>query len=118
MLRSGEDDDADVSDPAVTMGALLGDVSFPEHRGESGLVRVRFRDDDPPVTAVLTVAETHGAVAVTVVEHPLALPSFPSHLFQGPWDSHWALRDDGLVRVFAGSGWREAEALRAANSAA
>ena len=67
---------------------------------------------------MLTLSEVHGAVAVTVVEHPLAMPGFPSHLFQGPWDAHWALRDDGLARVFAGAGRRAAEAVQLAHSAA
>jgi hypothetical protein len=118
VLLSGEDDDADVSDPAVTMGALLGDIGFPEHRGAAPLPEDRAPHDDPPVTAVLTLAEVHGSVAVTVVEHPLALPGFPSHLFQGPWDSHWALRDDGLTRVFAGAAAKASEAPQLAQSAA
>jgi hypothetical protein len=118
VLLSGEDDDADVSDPAVTMGALLGDPSFPQHRGAAGLVPVRPRQDDPPVAAVLTVSDAHGAVAVTVVEHPLALPGFPSHLFQGPWDAHWALRGEGLSRVFAGAAVRASEATQPVHSAA
>ena len=118
VLRSGEDDDADVSDPAVTMGALLGDHTFPEHRGTAGVLPSRRRQDDPPVTAVLTVSEVHGTVAVTIVEHPFALPGFPSHLFQGPWDAHWALRDDGLTRVFAGSGWKTSEVSQLALSTA
>ncbi|MCE9634887.1 MAG: hypothetical protein K8T90_04205 [Planctomycetes bacterium] len=103
VLRSGEDADADVSDTAVTMGALLGDSAFPEHRGAPGKLRIRMRDNDPPLAAVLLVSEVLGCTAVTIVEHPLALPAFPSHLFQGPWDTHWALRDDAFERVFAGS---------------
>lgn len=117
-LRSGEDDDADVSDPAVTMGALLGDATFPEHLGAAGLRPVRMRHDDPPVAAVLTVSEIHGAVAVTVVEHPLAALSFPSHLFLGPWDAHWAVREGGLTRTFAGAARKAAEAPVPAQTAA
>ncbi len=118
VLLSGEDDDADVSDPAVTMGALLGDDAFPDHLGAAPMDFERPRRNDPPVTAVLTLSEVQGAVAVTVYEHPLAMPGFPSHLFQGPWDVHWALRDDGLTRVFAGAGQRATEAIQIANSAA
>jgi hypothetical protein len=118
VLCSGEDADADVSDPAVTMGALLGDDAFADHLGARAPRPCRFRPEDPPVTAVLTISEVGGEVAVAVVEHPLALPAFPSHLFQGPWDAHWALRDDGLARVFAGAGRRESEALCPAISAA
>jgi len=118
VLLSGEDDDADVSDPAVTMGALLGDIAFPEHLGAAPPPEVRASRDDPPVTAVLTLSEVHGSVAVAVVEHPLALPGFPSHLFQGPWDTHWALRDDGLTRVFAGAAAKASETPQLAQSAA
>jgi hypothetical protein len=118
VLRSGPDEDADVSDPAVTMGALLGDRSFPEHRGAAGLLPCKLRQDDPPVAAVLVVSEVHGAVAVTVVEHPLAEPAFPSHLFQGPWDSHWAQGADGFARVFAGAALRASEAAQPTQSAA
>jgi hypothetical protein len=117
-LLSGDDDDADVSDPAVIMGALLGDPSFPEHLGADGVEPVRHRRDDPPVAAVLTLSEIEGEVAVTVVEHPLVMPSFPSHLFQAPWDTHWAVRDEGFARVFAGAGWKAAEAPLPAQSAA
>jgi hypothetical protein len=119
VLHSGEDADADVSDPAVTMGALLGDRAFAEHRGVTAQAQGRRpRRDDVPVPAVLTLRETGGAIAVTVVEHPLAHPGFPSHLFQGPWDAHWALRDEGLTRVFAGEARRASEAPQPANSAA
>lgn len=104
VLRSGEDADADVSDPAVTMGALLRDR--------------RGRVDDPPVAAVLVVSERGDAVAVTVIEHPLASPAFPSHLFQGPWDAHWALGDEGPERVFAGAALCAGEAIAASPSAA
>ncbi len=118
VLCSGQDADADVSDPAVTMGALLGDGAFAVHRGARAPRLHRLRPDDPPVAAVLTIGEHAGAVALSVVEHPLAWPGFPSHLFQGPWDEHWALRDDGLARVFAGADRRETEASHAASSAA
>lgn len=118
VLLSGEDDDADVSDPAVTMGALLGDHSFPQHRGAAEVFPIRFRPDDPPVAAVITLSDAEGTVAVTVVEHPFALPGFPSHLFQGPWDVHWSLRADGLARTFAGAARRASEALLPEQSAA
>jgi hypothetical protein len=118
VLLSGEDEDADVSDPAVTMGALVQDATFREHRGAAGVLPVRFRRDDPPVAAVLTIVEVHGAVAVTVVEHPLALPGFPSHLFHGPWDATWAVGDAGLARTFAGAALTASEAPQPAYSAA
>ena len=119
VLHSGEDADADVSDPAVTMGALLGDRSFAQHRGAEGLhPGRRVGRDDLPVAAVLTVCEAGGATAVTVVEHPIAWPGFPSHLFQGPWDVHWAIRAEGLTRVFAGEALKASETPQPAQSAA
>src|SRR5262245_27214525 len=119
VLLSGEDEDADVSDPAVMMGGLLGYRAFAEHCGAAAPFQCRRpRRDDVPVPAVLTLRETGGAIAVTVVEHPLASPGFPSHLFQGPWDVHWALRDERLARVFAGEACRAAEAPQPASSAA
>jgi hypothetical protein len=118
VLRSGEDDDADVSDPAVTMGALVGDPSFPERLGEAGIVPCRRRQDEPPVAAVLTLADVLGEVAVTVVEHPFALPAFPSHLFQGQWDVHWAMREGVFARVYQGASWNAVQAPQPAQSAA
>jgi hypothetical protein len=118
VLCSGEDEDADVSDPAVLMGALVGDRSFGDRGDGPRPLSVHLRDDDPPVAAVLTLSDAGGAVAVTVVEHPLAAPGFPSHLFQGPWDAHWAMRDDLLARVFAGAGREASETVPAAISAA
>jgi hypothetical protein len=119
VLHSGEDEDADVSDPAVTMGAFLGDRSFAQHLGAAGPpAGRRLGRDDVPVAAVLTLSDVGGATAVTVVEHPTAWPGFPSHLFQGPWDVHWALRAEGLARVFAGEARRASETPQPAYSAA
>ena len=119
VLLSGPDPDADVSDPAVTMGAMLGDRSFASHRGADGVIAAhRIDEGEAPIAAVLTLSETGGGVGVTVFEHPLAWPGFPSHLFQGPWDLHWALRPGGLERVFAGDACKAAEAPQPAQSAA
>lgn len=118
VLRSGEDPDADISDPAVTMGALLGDPTFPEHRGARGLLPARALSQGSQLSAVLAVTEIQGAVSVAVIEHPFAYEGFPSHLFQGPWDTHWALREGGLARVFAGASRRAMELSQMANSAA
>lgn len=118
VLRSGEDADADVSDPAAMMGALVGDPTFVHHRRAGGLVPVWRRRDGSEVSAVIALSEVHGAAAVTIIEHPLATESFPSHLFQGPWDAHWAVRDDGLSRVFAGANRRAVEVSQVAHSAA
>jgi hypothetical protein len=115
VLRSGDDGESDVSDPWIAMGALLGDRWFPEHRGAPGRTRIRFRADDPPLAALLVVREipvpgAAPATGLTIFEHPLALPGFPSHLFQGPWDIRWSLDEDGFRRAFAGTAVREAEA--------
>jgi hypothetical protein len=119
VLRSGEDEDADVSDPAVTMGALLRDAAFAA-RPDAREPRIGRHacPGDPPVAAVLALTEQRGSVGVTIVEHPLAQPRFPSHLFRAARDVHWALREGGLERTFVGAALEETEAALAAPSAA
>lgn len=113
VLVSGTTPDTDVDDPAVTVGALLGDATFRFHLGAGGFPPSAATD--PPPAAVVTLREFGDGVAVTVLENPCAARRFPSHLFQGAWDSCWAVDEDaGLQRVFAGSAIRAAEAAAAA----
>jgi hypothetical protein len=121
VLMSGADIDADVSDPAVAMGALLGDRTFEQHRGAGGLRTSGIGvggERDAPLAAVLTLSDVHGGVGLRVMEHPLVRPRFPSHLFEGPRDERWEIGASGFARVFAGAALRAAEAPDLTHSAA
>jgi hypothetical protein len=103
VLVSGATPDTDVDDPAVTMGALVGD---PLLLARSCCPETR-RLIDPPVPAVL-VLRVHpgGGLGVTIHENPLAPRTFPSHLFQGPWDTVWSARGGDLSCEFSGAALR------------
>lgn len=112
VLLSGAAPETDVDDPAVTMGALVGDPGFRLHRGAAGVPPPRC---GPPVAAVITLHPVVRdgrvvGVGVRILENPQAERRFPSHLFQGPWDECWVVDDDGLRREFAGRALREAAA--------
>lgn len=49
---------------------------------------------------------------VVVIKNPYARIAFPDNLFKGPFDERWEMKDNKIVRVFAGNRLRELEALQ------
>ncbi len=98
----------------TTLGALL-DVRMRSPRLEAfaaGHRLCRAYSTVPEVQEMFAsrlgdVLEAEGIPAdlvpcVTVHENPFARRPFPSHVFCGPFDSCWGLRDDAIAETFAG----------------